>query len=166
MFLLKLRNMLAKLNQKFKDSTICKKIKSVLSFCFHYFHKNFLFGLLRPIDEKFLKFLFVGVLNSVFAYIIYALFITIGLEANIALFFQYIIGVLWNFKTTGAIVFKNSDNKLIFKFILSYIFTFVLNSLLLNFLIKFINDYLAQALLIPFIAVVSFLIFKFFVFKK
>lgn len=158
--------MLAKLKQKIIDSAVFNKIKTALSFCFHYFHQNFLFGLLKPIDEKFLKFLFVGVLNSIFAYVIYAFFITIGLEPTPALFFQYILGVLWNFKTTGSIVFKNHDNKLILKFILSYIVTFILNSLLLNFLVRFINEYLAQALLIPFIAVISFLIFKFFVFKK
>ena len=82
-----------------------------------------------------------------------------------ALLLQYIFGVLWNFKTTGTIVFQNKNNKLIFKFILSYIFTFVINSVLLKILVNYINDYLAQAILILPIALLSFFILKYWVFK-
>jgi len=146
-------------------STVITKLKTVLSTIFHFFHKKFLWGIFSHIDEKFFKFLFVGALNALFSYTIYAFFILIGLKANLALFFQYILGVLWNFKTTGSIVFKNNNNKLIFKFIFSYIVTFFINSILLNILTKFLNDYLAQAILILPIAVISFLIFKFWVFK-
>ena len=145
-------------------------LKAVLLSCiskvFHYIHKKMFWGIFSFIDEKFFKFLFVGVLNSAFSYAIYAIFIAIGIKINLALFLQYIIGVLWNFKTTGTIVFKNNDNRLIFKFILSYVFTFLINSILLNILVKFTNEYLAQALLILPVALVSFLIFKFWVFKK
>ena len=157
--------MLANLNNKISNSTVLKKLRTVLSFCFNYLHKQFLWGVFRKLDEKFLKFLFVGFLNTAFSYFIYALFVTIGLKANLALFFQYIIGVLWNFKTTGTIVFQNKNNKLIFKFILSYIFTFLINSVLLAILNKFINDYLAQAILILPIALISFIILKKWVFK-
>lgn len=158
--------MLANIKQKIQESAIYKKFVEVLSFCFHYFHKKFLFGAFSKIDEKFLKFLFVGCLNTLFGYCLYALLITIGLIANVALFFQYIIGVLWNFKTTGSIVFNNHNNRLLLKFVLSYVFTFLINSLLLNFLIKYLNEYISQAILILPIAMLSFLIFKFWVFKK
>ncbi len=117
------------------------------------------------IDIKFLKFLIVGAVNTLFAYSIYSLFVFVGLKPNSALFFQYIIGVLWNFKTTGVLVFKNNNNKLIFKFIISYVFTFAINSILLKILTNILNDYLAQFVLILPIAIVSFLIFKFWVFK-
>jgi len=157
--------MLANLNNKISNSTVLKKLRTVLSFCLNYLHKQFLWGAFRKLDEKFLKFLFVGFLNTAFSYFIYALFVTIGLKANLALFFQYIIGVLWNFKTTGTIVFQNKNNKIIFKFILSYIFTFLINSVLLAILNKFINDYLAQAILILPIALISFIILKKWVFK-
>lgn len=157
--------MSANLVEKITSSTVFKKTKAVLAFCFHYIHKKFLFGIFSRIDEKFFKFLFVGALNTLFAYCIYAILVTFGLKANLALFLQYIIGVLWNFKTTGSIVFKNNDNKLLFKFILSYIFTFFVNSLCLNFLTHYLNAYIAQAILVLPVAVLSFLIFKFFVFK-
>jgi len=160
--------MLANFQSKILESTAYKKLRAVLSSCFHFLHKKFLWGVFSFIEEKFFKFLFVGALNTLFSYCLYAFFITIGLVANLALFLQYILGVLWNFKTTGSIVFKNNDNKLIFKFVLSYVFTFILNSFLLNFLIYTLklNEYLSQAILILPIAFISFLIFKLWVFKK
>ena len=156
------------LKNKILESTAYKKFEAVLSACFHYIHKKMFWGILSGIDEKFLKFLFVGALNTVFGYSIYAIFVAIGLQANIALFLQYIFGILWNFKTTGAIVFKNHNNRLIFKFFGSYVFTFIVNSILLKILIDYIhmNDYLAQAILVLPVAMLSFTIFKFYVFKE
>jgi putative flippase GtrA len=158
--------MLANFNNKITNSTALKKFRAVLSFLFDYIHKKLFWGVFSRIDEKFLKFIFVGLLNTAFSYVLYAFFLMIGLVANMALFFQYIFGVLWNFKTTGSLVFKNNDNRLLLKFVLSYVFTFLLNSVFLNFLIKYINEYLAQAILIFPIALTSFLILKFWVFKK
>ena len=157
--------MLANLNNKIQNSVAFKKLRATLSFCFHYLHKKFMWGVFKKIDEKFFKFLFVGFLNTAFSYFLYALFLIIGFAPNLALFFQYILGVLWNFKTTGTIVFENKNNKLIFKFVLSYIFTFLINSILLKLLINGVNEYLAQAILILPIAFLSFAILKYWVFK-
>jgi len=158
---------LKNLSKKIKNNTALKKSKAVLSFLFHYLHDEFLWGIFSGIDEKFFKFLFVGALNTVFAYSIYALFVSVGLIPNVALTLQYIIGILWNFKTTGSIVFKNRDNKLIFKFFGAYIITFIINSSILYLLVDVLNlnDYLAQALLVLPMAMVSFVIMKFWVFK-
>ena len=158
--------MLANFNKKNTNSTALKKFRAVLSLCFHYIHKKFLWSVFSFIEERFFKFIFVGLLNTAFSYFLYALFVAIGLKANVALFFQYIIGVLWNFKTTGSLVFKNNDNKLIFKFIASYVFTFALNSIFLKVLINYINEYLAQALLIFPVALLSFVLLKCWVFKN
>jgi len=162
--------MLAKDKPNSNKKAVFDKAKTAfllfISNAFQYLHKKFLWGIFSYIDEAFFKFLFVGILNTIFSYSIYAILITLKLIPNVALFFQYILGVLWNFKTTGIIVFKNHDNKLIFKFISSYILTFIVNSILLDILIKYINGYLAQAILILPIALLSFVIFKFWVFKK
>ncbi len=158
--------MLAKIKNIIVESTVVKKFTSVLSNIFHYIHKKMFWGLFSKIDEKFFKFLFVGALNTLFAYTIYAIFVAIGFRANIALIFQYVIGILWNFKTTGSIVFKNNNNWLIFKFVGAYIFTFCVNSITLKLLTKIFNPYIAQALLVFPIAVLSFLILKFLVFKE
>lgn len=158
--------MLANFKKNFIESTAWKVSKAVLSNIFHYLHKKFLWGVFRKIDEKFFKFLFVGALNTLFSYTLYAIFVTIGLVANVALFFQYILGVLWNFKTTGSIVFKNNNNRLLFKFVISYVFTFILNSIFLKLLTFVLNDYISQAILVLPMAIISFLIFKFWVFKN
>lgn len=159
--------MLANLIEKIKTNAAFIKLRAAFSSIFHFLHKKFLWGAFKRIDEKFFKFLFVGAINTVFAYTIYVIFVALGLVPNVALVFQYILGILWNFKTTGSIVFKNHDNKLIFKFFLSYIVTFLINSAFLYLLTEIIkmNDYLAQALLVVPIAVVSFFIMKFWVFK-
>ena len=124
------------------------------------------FGIFRRFDERFIKYLFVGALNTLFSYTLYAILVAVGLVANVALFVQYIIGVLWNFKTTGSLVFKNHNNKLIFKFIACYVFTFILNSIFLKLLTYYLNPYISQAILVFPIALVSFVIMKFWVFKE
>ena len=98
---------------------------------------------------------------------LYAIFIALGCVANLALTLQYIIGVTWNFKTTGSIVFKNNNNGLFLKFVLSYVITFLINSLILHAFVEYlhVNEYLAQAILVLPIACLSFLLFKFWVFK-
>jgi len=162
--------MLANKFKKYNENAAFNNVKAaffaLISKSFHYIHKKLFWGILSFIDEAFLKFLFVGILNTIFSYTIYAILITLGLIPNIALFFQYIIGVLWNFKTTGVIVFQNHNNRLIFKFIASYVFTFIVNSIFLKILLNYnINEYFAQAILIMPIAMLSFIIFKLWVFK-
>ena len=158
--------MLAKFKTTILESTLYKKLAEVLSCLIKYIHQKMFWGAFRKFDEKFIKYLFVGALNTLFSYTIYAIFVAIGLVANLALTFQYIIGVLWNFKTTGSLVFKNHNNKLIFKFVACYIFTFILNSIFLKILVLYLNPYISQALLIFPIALVSFVIMKCWVFKE
>ena len=167
MLLTKLRNMLANIITKFKNSTVGNYLLTVLSNLFNWVHQKSFFGLFKRVDRKFMKFLFVGAMNTAFGYFIYALFLTLHASHNIALTIQYILGVLWNFKTTGVIVFKNRDNTRIVRFFLSYVFTYSINLVCLNALVALdINKYLAQAIMVLPIAVLSFLIFKKFVFKE
>ena len=72
------------------------------------------------VDILFIKFLAVGVLNTLFGYGIFALLLFIGLHYAVASILATICGVLFNFKTTGTLVFNNNDNRLIFKFISVY----------------------------------------------
>lgn len=144
-----------------------KTLRSVLFKIFDWIYTKSFFGILQNIPRRFVKFLFVGAINTLFGYSMYALFVTFGFNPSNALLISYILGVFWNFKTTGSIVFRNKDNKLIFKFFISYVFTYYVNSISLNFLIDnlHINKYLAEAIVIPPVAVLSFLIFKTFIFK-
>ena len=55
--------------------------------------------------HKFAKFLLVGVLNTLFGYFLYGSLILIGLDYKYAVLLATIIGVLFNFQTTGRLVF-------------------------------------------------------------
>ena len=118
-------------------------------------------------DSKFIKFLLVGLLNTIFGYSVYALFIFLNFHYSVAAFLSTILGVLFNFKTTGKLVFNNSNNKLIFKFIAVYVFTYLLNiSLLTIFNFMNINMYLAGALLLLPVAIIAFMLNRRLVFKE
>ncbi len=142
-------------------------LRSVLFKIFDWIYTKFCFGILQRLPRRFVKFLFVGAVNTLFGYSMYALFVTFGFNPSNALLISYILGVFWYFKTTGSIVFKNKDNKLIFKFFISYVFTYYVNNYSLNFLIDnlHMNKYLAEAIVVPPVAVLSFIIFKTFIFK-
>ena len=115
---------------------------------------------------QFIKFIFVGILNTIFGYSVWALLLFIGLHYAIATILATILGVLFNFKTTGYLVFKNKDNKLLWKFIQNYILTTCLSILGLRFAeILGINLYFAGLFLTGIMAVISFLIQKYYVFR-
>ncbi|MDO5437263.1 MAG: GtrA family protein [bacterium] len=160
--------MIEKLENSIIESTEYKKFRSVLSIMFEWFYTKFCFGILSKFERKFVKYLFVGFMNTVFSYIVYAIIVTITGRATFSLALSYIIGILFNFQTTGRIVFKNKDNTLIVKFFLSYLTTFFINRYSLDTLVNTmgVDKYLAQALLVFPIAMISFTLLKYFVFKE
>ena len=117
--------------------------------------------------NKFVKFLFVGGLNTAFGYFIYSLFLYIGFHYALASLFATILGVLFNFKTTGIFVFQSRDNKLLVSFFMVYAVVYGLNIVCLKVFDLFnINLYMAGLVLLLPMAVVSFILMKRFVFKK
>ena len=114
----------------------------------------------------FIKFILVGILNTMFGYGVWALLIFVGLHYAIATILSTIIGVLFNFKTTGYLVFRNKDNKLLWKFIQIYILTTGLNILGLKYAkMAEINLYFAGLFLTGIMAIISFLMQKYYVFR-
>lgn len=118
-------------------------------------------------SSVFCRYLVVGLLNTLFGYGVFALFIYLGLDYPVALLLATILGVLFNFKSIGILVFKSNNNKLIFRFIAVYIIIYLLNLAGLKLLSAVsINLYLAGAILLPVMAVVGFIINKRFVFSN
>lgn len=118
------------------------------------------------IDWLFVKFIFVGVLNTAFGYMAYALLLFLGLHYTLAVVLSTIAGVLFNFKTTGTIVFKNNNNKLIFKFVAVYAITTTLGIIILRMAeLAGINLYLAGLVSTGICAIIAFLLNKNWVFK-
>lgn len=114
----------------------------------------------------FFRFLAVGGINTVFGYAVFAVFTLIGLHYVLAALLATICGILFNFKTTGTLVFKNRDNRLIFRFFGVYLITY---SLMIGFLKLFdmagVIPLVAGAIIALPLAVVSFLLMRKLVFK-
>jgi len=117
-------------------------------------------------DKRFHKFIWVGIINTIFGYSIYALLIYCGLYYIWAVLFATIIGVLFNFHTTGRIVFKNKQSWLLFKFIAVYVLTYFLNISIIKILTNFCsNQYLNGAATLLVSVPVAFLLNKLWVFR-
>ena len=160
--------MFGNIENSIRESTEYKKFRSVLSIIFEWLYTKFFFGILSRFERKFVKYLFVGFMNTVFSYVIYAICVTILSRPTLSLAVSYVIGILFNFQTTGRIVFKNKNNTLIFKFFLSYLTTFFINRYFLDMLVStfHVDKYLSQAILVFPIAMISFMLLKHFVFVE
>ena len=133
----------------------------------NYLRKGIAF-FLEHIQNKFSRFIFVGVLNTLFGYGVYCLMILIGFSYVWATLISQVLGVLFNFITTGNLVFENNDNRLIFKFVLSYIITYFIN-IGVNKAIQVCfecNQYISGFGAILVSALSSFFILKFLVYRK
>ncbi len=115
--------------------------------------------------NQFFLFLIVGGINTVFGYCIFAFFIWIGLNYAIAALLGTICGILFNFKTTGTIVFKSKDNRLIFRFFAVYGIMYIINVAYLKIFIPYYNVYMLGAIAILPLAFLSYFLNKKFVFE-
>ena len=99
-------------------------------------------------DLKIIRFFFVAGINTAFGYGIFVLFLLIGLHYVLAGFLATIIGILFNFKTYGVIVFKNKSNKLIFRFLFVYFVTYCVAIFFIwAFSLIHVNHYIASAII-------------------
>src|SRR5471030_2606365 len=93
----------------------------------------------NALNYKFIRFILVGILNTVFGYSAFALFVFLGLHYTAAVFFATILGILFNFKTFGKLVFKNPytdfNYNLIFKFFMGYVILYFINIILIKLFI-------------------------------
>lgn len=113
------------------------------------------------------SFLIVGLINTLFSYIIYSIFLYAGLDYKLSVLLSTILGVFFSFRTLGTFVFHNNDKKLIYRFIVLYSLIYFLNITLIKFFYNLVyNYYLAGGFAIVICAIVSFIFNKYFVFKK
>lgn len=118
------------------------------------------------ISRVFILFILVGMLNTVFGYSLYALLIYLNFHYSAAVFLSTVLGVLFNFKTTGNLVFKSNDNALIVRFVAVYVVIYLVNLAGLRIYRIFDdNMYLAGLLMIVPSALLAFVLHSRFVFK-
>lgn len=118
--------------------------------------------------SELICYLFVGVLNTLFGYTVFAFFVFAGLHYALATLIATVIGVIFNFITMGRLVFRNNDNRLVGRFILAYGVLYLLNVGMLSLIanLQLINIYYSAAVLLIPMATLSFVFNKFFVFRK
>lgn len=120
-----------------------------------------------PFERRFYVFLVVGGLNTLFGYAMFSMLVWLALPYPLALLLAQVLGVLFNFRTTGRIVFANRDNRLLVKFFGVYALLYLVNLVLLKLLIALdLSVYFASALLILPMALLSFALNKKFVFTR
>ena len=100
------------------------------------------------ISWNFIKFILVGILNTIFGYSIFAICNFLGFHYTLSTLITTILGVLFNFKTTGIIVFLNNDNKKLLRFIAVYCFNYIWANGILYELeqLNYINMYIKYAI--------------------
>ncbi|HEY3172096.1 MAG TPA: GtrA family protein [Thermoanaerobaculia bacterium] len=74
---------------------------------------------------RFLRFLLVAALNTVFGYSLFASLILLGIHYPLAAAIGTVIGILFNFQTTGRLVFERHDLSLILRFFAVYGISYV-----------------------------------------
>jgi putative flippase GtrA len=134
-------------------------------------------GLIRTLWAiQFLRFLAVGGINTAFGYGVFALVILLNrhfkvcspeAELVVAPLISQICGILFNFKTTGTIVFRNRNNRLILRFFAVYSITYALNYGLLRLLESISIERLAGgAILVLPLALLAYFLNKRYVFNS
>ncbi|MCB2117111.1 MAG: GtrA family protein [Rhodobacteraceae bacterium] len=92
----------------------------------------------RPDLWRFVKFLFVGVVNTGFGFAAYAFFLrVVGFDPHLALACSYVIGVLWNFMTHSKVVFHSGSVWRLPLYVINYVVIYYINLFLLEHLIAY-----------------------------
>lgn len=144
-----------------------------------WFHPLARFGLaiLRPFLpaswlqrlEHMAWFIFVGTMNTGLSYVVFVVLLNlIALERTAALFGAYGLGMLVSYQSFSRFVFQKGEQRGAFiRFIFAYILLFGTNKLILDGMIYVsgFSEELAQFLLLPVVAALSYLFNKILVFR-
>jgi putative flippase GtrA len=118
-----------------------------------------------PELRRFVTFLAVGGVNTLIGYGLFAVLILLGLPTAAAAIVGTILGVLFNFFSTGGIVFKNQARRLLPRFIAVYIVQMAINVAALRALeAAGLHPLVAGALVLPPLAVFTYFALRRFVF--
>lgn len=122
----------------------------------------------KLIPYKFVRFIIVGGINTCFGMGMYCLLIFIGFQYMTATLIAHVLGVFFNFLTTGKIVFNDTDKKKILRFLISYIITYFINIGINKFIQTYmgLNQYWSGVGATILTALCSFFIMNYFVYVK
>lgn len=109
------------------------------------------------LERRFIKFLLVGLLNTLFGLAAYAILIHLGLPIWLALIGGNAAGIAFNFFTTGHLVFSDIALNRLPRFVCAYLTCYALNYVAIRILVSLhLGAIESQVLLAPAIAITSY----------
>ena len=119
---------------------------------------------IRP-TPRFARFLMVGVLNTAFGYGVFVACLWLGMHYAIAGAISTVLGVLFNFKSTGSLVFRSKGNCKLPRFVVVYAIIYLVNVLALGGMLQLgIQEWLGGLILLLPSAILSYVLNRQFVF--
>jgi putative flippase GtrA len=125
--------------------------------------------LVNTYQHQYIRFFFTGLVNTVFGYIVFSLFLFGGASYSFSLLIATILGIVFNYFSFGYIVYNKTISWLGFiKIIISYVITYSLNVVGLFILNNyfFVNLYIGQIIYTPLNVLLSSLLINFWVYKN
>jgi putative flippase GtrA len=98
--------------------------------------------------HRIVRFLGIGVVNTLFGYGVYAGLIFFSFSPPLALLMATVAGVIFNYFSFGRVVFQVRGHWQVFaKFVIAYAIVYTINAIILSLLTRghYFNAYLAQA---------------------
>ncbi len=115
---------------------------------------------------RFANYLLVGGLNTLFGYSVFTAMVWAGLHYSLAIAVATVLGTLFNFKSTGALVFKSRDNSRLVRFLLVYAVVYGVNVLSVGLLMHVgFNAYYGGLIMVLPLALLAYWLNSQFVFK-
>ncbi|RTD95860.1 GtrA family protein [Variovorax atrisoli] len=123
-------------------------------------------GVRRMLNSQLLRFMLVGGLNTVVGYALFAVFVWIGLPYPAAIGLATVLGVAFNFQSTGRLVFGGARLSQLGSFVAVYGFVYLLNVGSVALLLRAgLNVYVANAVVLVPLALLAFVLQRRFVFS-
>jgi putative flippase GtrA len=118
--------------------------------------------------HQFIRYLVVGGLNTALAYLIFAALLLAGLDYKWASLLQLLIGLAISFTTQGTLVFQNATRWTFAKYVIAWGFLYLFNIGLIKLLMTgaSISAYLAGAIALVPVTLLSYVVLKFAVFGR
>lgn len=118
-------------------------------------------------ENRQLRFLLAGALNTLFGFLVYGAAVLAGVEVWLALLVSMLAGTAFNFFTTGGYVFRDLALARLPRFLTAYFSIYAVNLGLFELLSRWLQDkLLIQAVLLVPMALLAYTVMNRFVFAN
>jgi putative flippase GtrA len=117
--------------------------------------------------SQIIRFIFIGGINTLFGFSVYVFFIWYGFGYPVASAISIILGVIFNYFSTGIVVFNHKKFDRIYPYLLVYLFIYIVNiSLIALLLVAGLNEIEAGFVTLFPVAVITYYLLNKYVFNK